>query len=381
MSDPLSADVIVIGLGAIGAATLYQLAQRGVKAVGFEMSTVANHQGASYGPSKIFRIPYHENSAYLPLAIRALELWRKLESENGETLLVRTGSINAGAKHGEWLGATVAACNTFGVPFELLDAREVNSRYPGYNFPDETAALFQEDGGMLRADVCVSSMVASAAKLGAKVYLGEPVTSWDTSRAGVSVVTSARKARASHLILAPGHSIVKFLPQISHLFSMERQVVVWFEPNRRDWFEPDVFPVFNASLHGIQYSGCPSFGIPGFKFTRVHHLNEIDTTGERKKTYSNEDVRIVREAATEYFPNGAGTTISVDVCWFDNTPDRHFIIDNVSNIENLTIAAGFSGHGFKFAPAIGELLVDLALDKTPRREANLFKLHRFGPIT
>lgn len=368
-------DVIVVGVGGMGSAAAYHLARRGRRVLALERFDVPNEMGSSHGVTRIIRLAYYEHSAYVPLLRRAYELWHELERERDETLLHTTASVDAGPAIFE---GSLRSCEDHDLPHEVLDGRELARRFPAYRLPPDIHALLQPAGGFLLPERCIVGYVELAQALGADVRARERVLDWDETPSGVRVRSDRGVYEAERLVLTAGAwtSSVARLP--ADLVVAERQVLGWFQPLRASLFEPEAFPVFNVAVEEGHYYGFPRFGVPGFKLGRYHHRGErVDPDAtEREPGAADEDV--LRSFAARYFPDGAGPTMALKTCLFENSPDEHFVLDAHPECERAVVGAGFSGHGFKFCSVVGEILAELALDGATRHEIGFLRLERFG---
>ena len=370
-------DAIVIGLGGMGSATLYELAQRGKRVLGIEQFGIAHELGSSHGVTRIIRLAYHEHPSYVPLMRRAYELWRDLEAKTEEQILHITGSIDAGPPDGSNFNGSLLSCEEHDLPHDVLTSPEITKRFPGYRLPAETMAVFQGEGGFLLPERCISLFVEQAQNLGADVHANERTLEWRPTTNGVSVRTERGEYEAETLVISAGAWASKLLPGISPAAIPERQVLAWFELLRPEHFAPDVFPVFNLVVDEGQFYGFPEFGIPGFKLGKYHHLEENVDPDTIDRDPNARDESVLRDFTEKYFPGAAGATSSMKVCMFTNSPDEHFIIDCLADAPQVVVAAGFSGHGFKFSSVVGEILSDLAIDGATRHDIGMFRLARF----
>ncbi|HLI50404.1 MAG TPA: N-methyl-L-tryptophan oxidase, partial [Thermomicrobiaceae bacterium] len=356
-------DTIVVGLGGMGSATLYHLSRRGERVLGLEQFDIPHSMGSSHGVTRIIRLAYFEDPSYVPLLRRAYELWRELESSFGEQLLHITGSIDAGLPDGTVIQGALRACAEHDLPHEVLSAQELAKRFPGYHLPDTMQAVFQPDGGFLMSERCIVAHVMGALAAGATVRGREPVNDWEVDAAQdvVRVRTSRDVYEARRLVITAGAWAGKLVPELEELAVPERQVLAWLQPNRPDEFTPERFPVFNLEAPEGHLYGFPVYSIPGFKVGLYHHLNEvIDPDTFDRSDFNQRDEEILRSITASYFPEAVGPTLSLKCCMFTNSPDEHFIIDRHPLHEQVILAAGFSGHGYKFCSVAGEILADLA---------------------
>ena len=370
-------DAIVIGLGGMGSAALYQLAQRGKRALGIEQFDIAHDKGSSHGVTRIIRLAYHEHPSYVPLMRRAYELWRDLEATSEERILHLTGSLDAGPPGSPNFEGSVVSCQEHDLPHEILTSAELTKRFPGYRLPSETMAVFQGEGGFLLPERCIALFVENAQAIGADVRTEERTLDWQPTANGVRVRTESGEYEAETLVISAGAWASKLVPGLSAAAVPERQALAWIETLRPEYFTPDRFPVFNLTVDEGKFYGFPEFGIPGFKLGKYHHLEENVDPDTIDREPNARDEAVLRGFTEKYFPDAAGATSSMKVCMFTNSPDEHFIIDRLPDSPQVVVAAGFSGHGFKFSSVVGEVLADLAMDGATRHDIGMFKLARF----
>ena len=377
-------DAIVIGVGGMGSAAVYHLARRGWKVLGLEQYGVPHEMGSSHGDSRMIRYTLQEHPSYVPLVRRAYELWHELEDAAGEQLMVTTGSVRAGPPDSPFFQGAKEACDVHGIPYEILTGPEINKRFPGYQFPKEISSIYQADGGFLLPERCIVDHVRAAKEAGAEVHEGETVLDWEPRGEGVTVRTNRGSYGAGRLVVTAGAWAAKLTPQVAKHAVPERQVLGWFQPERPELFRTGSFPVFGIWTEQGRYYGFPSYdlpgnGVPGFKIGRAHHLlQKVDPDLMDREVHA-EDEEVLRQFTSRYFPLAAGTVLELKTCIYTNTPDEHFLIGVLPSHPQVSVAAGFSGHGFKFASVIGEIMADLAQRGETGHDIGLFRLDRFGP--
>jgi sarcosine oxidase len=371
-------DTIVIGLGGMGSAAAFHLARRGQRVLGLEQFGLLHDRGSSHGLTRIIRLAYHEHPSYVPLLRRSYELWRELESLAGEQLLVITGCLEGGPKDGPMFRGSLEAARMHDLPHEVLDVAELRRRFPAYGeLEPSTRVVLQPDGGFLLAERTLLAHVNQALRHGADLHFHEPVLGWEpTAGGGVTVTTERATYEADRLVLCAGAWAGRLVPRLAVAARPERQVLAWFQPMRPELFTPERFPVFVLDVDGASYYGFPIFDAPGLKIGRYHHLREpIDPDDADRSTHP-EDEAILRAFVVRHMPEGAGQTILLKTCIFTNSPDEHFIIDRLPDAPQVSVAAGFSGHGYKFCSLVGEVMADLAIDGGTRHDIGLFNLAR-----
>ncbi len=371
-------DTIVVGVGGMGSATVHHLARRGQRVLGLEQFDVPHEMGSSHGVNRVIRLTYFEHPSYVPLLARAYALWRELEQAGGEQLLYVTGSIDAGAPDSFVVEGSMKSCAEHGLAHDVLTSAELTRRFPGFALPPEMMAVWQPEGGFVLSERCIVHHVWQAQAAGAEVRAREPVLDWQAERGGVTVRTPRGTYTAARVVFTAGAWSGSLLARLGAHAVPERQVMGWFQPAQPQLFTPDRFPVFNMLVPEGHYYGFPIYGIPGFKIGKYHHLRQDTAPDEVDRACHPEDEAALRDGAHQYMTGGMGATLAMKPCMFTNTPDGHFIMDRHPEHENVSIAAGFSGHGFKFCSVVGEIMADLALEGRTRHEIGMFGLGRFG---
>lgn len=355
-------DVIVIGVGGMGSAIAYHVAARGRKVLALEQFNIPNDLGASGGVNRIIRLAYAEDPRYVPLLRRAYRLWRELGRTVRERLLFITGGIDAGYEDSWIIQGSLAACKTHRLRHELLTAAQVRKRFPAFHLPKGMVGVYQPDGGFVLSERSIVAHVSAALNAGAEVHAQERVLSWDVSNGRVRVRTDRGSYEARRLVIAAGPWAAKAVREMRGHVTPERQVLLWVQPKRPELFRMGACPVFYLQDGAEKYYGLPIYGIPGFKIGRYHHLNEVVDPDVMDRRCHPRDEKVLRAAIRKYFPEADGPVIAMKTCLFSNTRDEHFILDLHPRHPEVSIAAGFSGHGFKFCSVVGEIMAALALD-------------------
>ena len=371
-------DVIVIGVGGMGSAATYHLARRGLDVLGLERFDIPHTQGSSHGITRIIRRAYYEHPSYIPLIERAYELWDELADRTGRPVIHRTGSIDAAPEGNVVFEGSLRSCEEHDIPHEIITGTELADRFPGYRLPDDYKALYQPDGGFVIPEESIIGHVEAAQEEGADIRARQRVLDWtETPDGGVRVETSAGSYEADSLVLAAGAWNYKLADALDGLAVPERQVLAWFQPETPSLFEPDSFPVWNISAPEGRFYGLPIYSVPGFKLGKYHHFDEQVDPDDWNTEPGPADERLLRDFTEKYFPKAAGQTMRLATCMFTNSPDEHFILDTLPNHPQVAVAAGFSGHGFKFSSVVGEILADLAAEGETDHPIGMFELDRF----
>ncbi|HET7231700.1 MAG TPA: N-methyl-L-tryptophan oxidase [Longimicrobium sp.] len=372
-------DVIVAGLGAMGSATAYHLAARGKRVLGLDRFAPGHAMGSSHGDSRIIREMYFEHPLYVPLVQRAYERWRALERDAATPLMTLNGGLMIGPPDGMLVGGTLRSAAEHGLPCQLLRPREVAARFPAFRLADGLVAVHDPRAGFLRPQACVDAHLALAARLGAGLRFEEPVLSWEGDGEGVRVRTAEGSYTAGSLVITAGAWARELLRDLDLPLVVERQVVFWFDPPAADnRYEPDRCPIY-AWEHTPGFIG---YGFPrlerGMKAALMHQGEVSAHPDAVRRTIDADEVEPVRAALTQMLPGVAGASVRERaVCLFTNTPDTDFAIGFHPAHPRVLVSSPCSGHGFKFAAAIGELHADLLTEGRSRFDLAPFRLDRF----
>ena len=369
-------DVIVIGLGVMGGAAAYHCAKRGARVLGLDANEFGHQLGSSHGATRAIRESYFEAPDYVPLVQRSFDLWRELERDGGMPLLSVKGAVYvAPAGHGLLEGVLLSA-RLHSIDCERLSSRQANQRFPGFAVPDTWEAVFESRGGVLRAHDCQKAHVDLARSRGADLRFGEAARSWRRESGNFVVMTDQGRHTASKVILTTGPWACELLADLGLPLSGRRIPVIHFEPKEPARYDARTMSVyFWATPEGV-YAGFPHFDGEGVKIMRDDR-SETCTPATVRRDIDAADIAEVAGFAEKYMPFANGGVKKSLVCLYPMTPDNHFVIDRHSGQLGLVYAAGFCGHGFKFAPVIGEVLADLALDGETAQPVGFLSASRF----
>ncbi|MDQ7843805.1 MAG: N-methyl-L-tryptophan oxidase [Armatimonadota bacterium] len=372
-----TADVIVLGLGAMGSAAAYHLARRGRQVIGLEQFTPGHDRGSSHGRSRIIREAYFEHPDYVPLVRRAYELWAALQAEDGSRLFLPTGGLMIGPHDGALVQGALASARTHDLDHEVLDSAGLRARYPVFQVRDDAAAVWEPRAGVLFPEAGVLAHLRGALRHGARLRTEERVLAWHPRDGGVEVETDRGVYGGDHLVVTAGPWAAQVLTDLGLPLQVERNVMYWFQPADPALFAPHRLPVYIYEYRREAFIyGFPRLGDDGVKVAH-HHSGEICTPEDIRRDVSADEVSRMREILAHTLPGLAGELRQAVTCMYTNTPDGHFIIDRHPRHPQVILACGFSGHGFKFAPVVGEILADLAVDGRTRHRIDLFRLDRF----
>ena len=371
-------DVIVVGVGGMGSAACWQLARRGARVLGLERFDIPHAMGSSHGLTRIIRLAYHESPAYVPLVRRAMTLWREAEEAFGKQLLFTTGSLDTGPGGGAFFAGSLAACREHDLPHEILSSADINRRFPAFRLPADHSGLFQPDGGFVASERGIIAHVTLAQAAGAEIHARERVLDWaPIAGGGVRVRTDRATYEAGRLILSAGAWIADFVPALKTVAVPERQVLGWFQPTNPALFRPDACPVTILMVEEGPYFTLPIWGAPGFKIGLHHHRFERGEADRLSREATAEDEALLRICLARYAPDANGPVMALRTCLYTNTPDEHFIIDRLPGNEDVIVASPCSGHGYKFASAVGEILAELATSGRSPFDLSMFAIGRF----
>ena len=373
-------DVVVCGLGAMGSAAVQHVARRGKRVLGIERYAPGHDRGSSHGRTRIIRLGYFEHPSYVPLLRHAYRLWRELEQATERELLHVTGIAEIGPPNGTLVNGTLGCAQIHGLRHEVLSASELMRRFPAFSVPPDYVAIVQPDGGILAAEAAIAAQLALATAAGAEVRSGETVRAIEHRANDVRIITDRGSVDAGAVIVAAGPWIASLLPALAPLLRVTREVMAWFNPTDARLFFPSRIPVFIIeSRHGMHYGIPPHASIDeGIKLAKHHHRDETVDPNSYDRTVSADDEGLIRAAIEEHIPAANGRLIAAKTCLYTMTPDGDFLIDRLPGASNIIVASPCSGHGFKFAPVIGEILADLATMGTTSHDIARFSLGRFG---
>lgn len=371
-------DVIVLGVGGMGSAACFELARRGRRVLGLEQFPLVHSRGSSHGHTRIIRTAYAEHPGYVPLVRRAFERWYELEQLTGRHLLTDCPCLNVGPPGSEHVEGVRASVREHGLTATEMTGSEIGRAFPAFRFPDEYRGVVEDAAGFLYVEDCVRAHIDSAVSLGAEIHGEEPVREWKAAGDGVEVTTEKATYRAAKLVVTAGAWATRLLADVGVPLAVMRQTLLWFDAgNRAAEFRRGKFPVFIADTPGQQFYGLPAIDRYGLKVARHYAAPELPNPDGVDWDVAAADVAAMRPVLDQYIP-GLGPFTKGQVCMYTVTPDRHFVIDVHPRHPQVSVACGFSGHGFKFASAVGEVLAELAETGTTRHGIGLFSARRFG---
>ena len=373
-------DVIVVGVGSMGASTCYHLAKRGFRVLGLEQFDIPHEQGAHAGQSRLIRKAYGEDIAYVPLLERAYENWKTLEAETGSKVYFETGLTYFGNSENVFLDTVRESATQYQIPLESHSLEQ----HPHFKLNENQQILFEPEAGFITPERSIMLMALEALRLGASLQTGEAVKKWQHESGGVTVSTAKQTYRARKLIFTSGAWTGKLLPQLAPRLKVTRQVLGWFQPQNWESFALGEFPCWFMEAEGRDFYGFPvlptnSFGGPvGLKVALHYPGLAVTDPSEISVPILDSEKQELTEFLQRFLPLGYVKPLTFKTCLYTNSPDTHFILDHLDGYhKDVVIGAGFSGHGFKFVSVIGEILADLAVMGQTPLPIEFLRLNRF----
>jgi sarcosine oxidase len=378
---------IILGAGAMGSAAAAHLQRRlsargkGEKVLALEQFDIPNTLGSSHGQSRLIRLAYYEHPDYVPLLRRAYELWRELETLTGIKLLHITGGLYLGPPDHELITGSLASAREHTLEHDVLSASALQARFPQFHLPAGHTAVFETQAGFLLPEKAVAAHALLALQHGADLRAHESALEWSATDGGVTVRTAQEIYTAQHLVITAGPWTARLLPFLANKITVTRQPLLWFWPKTPAAFSVGNFPCWCASSEnypGLLYGPpmLPDDPAPlGLKISH-HTPGAVSNPDTVNRSLLPTDVPLVRDVIAQLLPDANGPLLTHKICLYSNSPDQHFLIDHHPQHKNVTFAAGFSGHGFKFSAVIGELLADLALTGATRHPISFLRMQR-----
>lgn len=371
-------DVIVLGMGVMGLAAAARLAARGLRVCAFDQFELFHRRGSSHGETRIIRRAYPESPQYAPLLDRAYPLWKEIEEHCGRTIHVRSGFLAAGPAGGPFMQQLRDYYQRCRYPHTFLTAEEVQREFPQFHLQESLYACLDPEGGFLYVDRALRALAAEAQEHGALFCAGEKILGWSQQGGAVQVKSSGNCYQAGHLVLAGGAWSVPEAARIGLPLKIWRRVMFWHRAADRSLFAPDRTPSFVVDDSGAGIYGCPALHMPGAKLGEHNLPMEIATPEQQGIPLKEGEAEPVRSFVRRMFPALSEIPSRHEFCLYTLTPDRHFILDWHPQSSRVILAMGFSGHGFKFAPVIGEAIAGMVADGKSKLPIDFLRLGRFA---
>ncbi len=374
----MACDVAVIGLGAMGSAALFHLAQRGIEAIGIDRFAPPHDQGSSHGESRIIRLAYFEHPSYVPLLRRAYDNWRALERLSGDSLLTITGILEAGPPDSPLVAGSREACRLHNIDHEEMESTAINARFPAFELPGDYQGIWQKDGGYLKPERAIETHLRLAKAAGAETITATTVRAITPRPGHVAIDLGDRTIEAGSVIVAAGAWMADLVPGLAPHLRLTRQSLCWYRPKTPAPFAPGALPVFIVESEDDAVYGFPDFAGTGFKCAS-HRIGPTQVhASDERPVLTAADAAPTDSFLARFMPQALGGLTAMKTCLYTRTPDEDFILDTHPSDPRLVIASPCSGHGFKFASVIGEILADLATAGTTSHEISRLRLNRFG---
>ena len=376
-------DAIVVGLGAMGSAAAYHLARRGRRVLGLEGLPPGHRLGSSHGYTRVIRKAYFEDPAYVPLLQRAYKLWFQLAEESVEPIYQRTGGLWLGPQSAAVVAGALASARAHDIAHELLSAGDVRRRFPAFAPRDDMVGLLDPDAGILFPDPCILAHLSGAARAGAHLRYDQPVLRWEAHGDHASVETAAGRYEASVLVVTAGPWAPSVLESLSLPIEAVRRIVGWFAPVSEaaaSLLSAEVCPVWVCDVDGVNIYGIPDVGDGHGLKAAIHERGPACTPETCRREVGEDEIAHLVSVLRRVVPSAAGRLLEAETCLYTMSPDWHFIIERPTG-RPLVYATGFSGHGFKFATVIGEILADLAVDGRTSHDIEFLSPARFTRAT
>ncbi|EZH65901.1 methyltryptophan oxidase [Bacillaceae bacterium JMAK1] len=371
-------DVIIVGAGSMGMAAGYYLSKQGVQVLLIDRDDPPHINGSHHGDTRIIRHAYGEGREYVPLALRSQTLWDELETFFPDPIFINTGVIGFGPATSPFLHESIASANEYNLTYELLTADEANERWPGLSLTEGMQVFFEPHSGVLYSENSIRAYRTLAIEQGATLLTNTPVESVSATSNGALVTAADVTYTADKLIISAGAYNPDLWSQLGLTIPLTptRQSVAWYHANQ-ERYGVNHFPAFFASFHDREYYGFPDFDGTGLKIGR-HDIGKSIHPSYIDRTFGSErdDESATRQFLETYMPDAAGPLNQGKICMYTRTPDLNFILDRHPKYPSIILAGGFSGHGFKFASVIGELLSSLATDQEHGYDLRPFSIQR-----
>ena len=370
-------DAIVLGVGGVGSAALYHLARRGKRVLGIDRFSPGHDRGSSHGQTRIIRQAYFEHAGYVPLVLRAWQLWDELGQRRGQRLYEQVGLIQIGPPGGEVVSGVLESARMHGLEVEWLTASEVRRRWPGFRATEEMAGAYERRAGYLKVEACVLAHAAEAVAAGAELKNDEGVLSWQADGGGVVVVTDREGLYADKLVITAGAWAAGLLGDFAVRLEVLRKPVFWLAPRDDSYCAERGCPCFLYELPSGVFYGIPQIDDRGVKVAEHSGGQPVEDPLHVDRSMDEDDRRHVTDFVVDYLPQTTAEVRHHSVCLYTMTADRDFIVDRHPSFPQVIVIAGLSGHGFKFTPVLGEIAADLVIDGETTHPIDFLRMDRF----
>jgi sarcosine oxidase len=375
-------DVIVIGVGSMGSATCSHISDRGYRVLGLEQFNVVHELGSHAGQSRIIRKAYFEHPDYVPLLQRAYENWKQIEVQTNLEIYHKTGIVYFGTPDNPTMAGIRNAARLYDLPVQKLSTTEGKTKYPYFKPSPDFEILLEEDAGFVTPEKAIRAYAENAIRNGVVIRTNENVLHWQRINDKVQVTTATARYTAQKLVITAGSWTSKLIPEFQSTLKVTRQMLAWIQPDNPDAFVLGNFPCWFIEdpdlglFYGFPMLAEKKFGPPGGLKLAHHYPGEKADPDHRQTDIPAGTEENIRYILRKYIPDAGEKIAVLKECLYTYSPDTNFIIDHFDNDKRVTIACGFSGHGFKFASVIGEILADLALKGSTDLPIDFLRLKR-----
>ena len=373
-------DCIVVGAGGIGSAAFYHASKQGLKTLALDRFTKAHDRGSSHGQTRIIRQGYFEHPNYVPMVLESYQLWEELEEETGTTLKTETGLLEIGPPAGALIAGISESARTYGIAVNEFSNEEARKEFPQFHIPNDSVAIFEKQAGYLPVEQCVAAHIERAVELGGMFETDTVVKQIVPEGEGVLVKTENESFSAACVIVAGGAWTRQLLPELPFEITVVSKHQHWIEPPSQYWQMGHGAPLFFYDLHGEYFYGIPAVDQRGVKLAEHSGRKTVSDPTNIDRSIDQEDETRVFQFAKKYLGVENPIRSGHSVCMYSLTIDEHFVVDRHPQYDNVICAAGMSGHGFKFAPAIGKHVANLVNKNNvaENQTFNFLKLERFN---
>ncbi|MEI4832546.1 N-methyl-L-tryptophan oxidase [Bacillus sp. FJAT-53711] len=370
-------EVVIIGAGSIGMAAGYYLSKLGIKTLLLDLNNPPHDKGSHHGETRIIRHAYGEGNQYVPLVLRAQELWEQLQEESNKQLFLQTGVLCAGAPGSSFIKEAINSGREYSLPFEVLSSKEMAYRWPGVTFPEGFTSCYETRSGILFSETCIQAFRDLGLANGMTVLPFTKAEKIEVHLNGATIRTANDTYHTDFVVVSAGAWSGKLLKDLGLDLSLQpiRKTVSWFKCDP-ELYDSSVFPAFTVDLLYAHYYGFPSIGSSGFKIGRHDGGVQVDPD-EAVSPYGPNDEKEIRSFLRKYMPSANGPLAEGRTCFYTLTPDEHFILDQHPEYPHMFISAGFSGHGFKFASVVGEVISQVITKGESYYDLTKFSIKRF----
>ena len=378
-------DVIVLGVGSMGSSTCYHLAKQGVSVLGIEQFDIPHELGSHAGQTRMIRKAYSEHPDYVPLLQRAYQNWRSLEAESGAELYFKTGILYNGKKDHPDITGVRKSASLYAIEIKDVSPGELSAKYPQFKIPSNYQTVMEPDAGFVTPERAILTFTERALQLGAAIHTKEKTLEWKRNGGTITVTTNKSSYQCKKLIITAGPWAGKMIPGLAGNLKVTRQMLAWVKPKNWKAFELGTFPCWSiadesqpGTFYGFPILPPAKFGGPvGLKL--AHHFHGVVSDPDNlNRVPAPEDESILVNFVSKFIPEGYESTHVMKTCMYTNTPDENFILDFLPGYDkDVMVAAGFSGHGFKFSSVIGEIMSDLALKGKTSQPIGFLNANRF----